>query len=47
MIITFDKSLIDNNVPAGDAVPLTVSANFMDGGVQKKLVSTATVRVAK
>ena len=47
LIVTFDKGLIDNNVPAGDAVPLTVSANFMHGGVQKKLTSTANVRVVK
>jgi glucose dehydrogenase/plastocyanin len=45
--IIFDKGLIDNNVPAGDAVPLTVSANFMHGGVQKKLTSTTNVRVVK
>src|SRR6266480_2667662 len=45
--ITFDKGLIDNNVPAGDAVPLTVSANFMHDGVQKKLTSTTNVRVLK
>ena len=47
LILTFDKSLLDNNFPPGDAVPLTVSANFIDAGVQKKLVSTAMVRVAK
>lgn len=47
LVITFDKGLIDNNVPAGDAVPLTVRANFMHEGVQKKLSSTATVRVLK
>jgi len=45
--ITFDKGLIDNNVPAGDAVPLTVSANFMHDGVQKKLTSTTNVLVLK
>jgi len=45
--IIFDKGLIDNNVPAGDAVPLTVSANFMHDGVQKKLTSTTNVRVLK
>jgi quinohemoprotein ethanol dehydrogenase len=45
--ITFDKALIDNNVPAGDAVPLTVSVNFMHEGVQKKVTSTTNVRVVK
>jgi outer membrane protein assembly factor BamB len=47
LIVTFDKGLIDNNMPAGDAVPLTLTANFMHDGVQKKLTSTATVRVMK
>jgi quinohemoprotein ethanol dehydrogenase len=47
LIASFDKALIDNNMPAGDAVPLTVSANFLHQGVQKKLTSTATVRVVK
>jgi plastocyanin len=45
--ITFDKALIDNNMPAGDAVPLTVSVNFIHQGVQKKLTSTANARVLK
>lgn len=47
LIATFDKAEIDNNVPAGDAVPLVLTANFMDGGVQKQLRSTATVNVMK
>lgn len=47
LVITFDKALIDNNIPEGDAVALTVSGNFMHEGVQKKLTSTATVRVIK
>ena len=47
LIATFDKALIDNNMPAGDAVPLTVTANFMNAGVQKQLSSTANVRVVK
>jgi hypothetical protein len=47
LIIAFDKALLDNNLPAGDAVPLTLTANFIDGGVQKKLSATATVRVVK
>jgi len=48
LIASFNKADIDNNVPVGDAVPLTVSANFLDAsGVQKKLQGTATVRVLK
>ncbi len=47
LVLTFDKGLIDNNLPVGSAVPLTVSANFMHEGVQKKLTSTANVRVVK
>lgn len=47
LVVTFDKGLIDNNIPAGNAVPLTVTANFMHNGVQKKLSSTAAVRVLK
>jgi quinohemoprotein ethanol dehydrogenase len=45
--ITFDKGLIDNNMPAGDAVPLTVSVNFIHEGQQKQLTSTALVKVVK
>ncbi|MEF7613326.1 PQQ-binding-like beta-propeller repeat protein [Aquincola sp. MAHUQ-54] len=47
LIATFDKALIDNNLPMGDAVPVTVTANFMNGGAQKQLSSTANVRVVK
>jgi hypothetical protein len=47
LVVTFDKGLLDNNLPAGNAVPITVTANFMNGGVQKKLSSTATVQVVK
>ena len=47
LIATFDKALIDNNMPAGDAVPLVLTANFMNAGVQKQLRSTANVRVVK
>jgi quinohemoprotein ethanol dehydrogenase len=47
LIATFAKATIDNNVPAGNAVPLVVTANFMNAGVQKQLMSTATVRVVK
>jgi outer membrane protein assembly factor BamB len=44
---TFKCSDIDNNMDAGDAVPLTVSGLFMNGGVQKRLTSTVDVRVLK
>jgi len=47
LILTFDKGLVDNNIPSGEAVPLIVSANFMHEGVQRKLTSTAAVRVIK
>ena len=47
LIATFDKALIDNNMPVGDAVPLVLTANFMNAGVQKQLRSTANVRVVK
>jgi hypothetical protein len=47
LIVTFDKADVDNNVPAGDAVPLTVVANFLHNGIQKQLTSTATVRIVK
>ena len=47
LIATFDKALIDNNMPEGAAVPLVVTANFMNAGVQKQLSSTANVRVVK
>ena len=44
---SFDKAELDNNIPAGTAVPLTVSGLFLNGGVQKRLTSTANVRVMK
>ena len=47
LVATFDKAVVDNNIPLGDAVPLTVKGNFIHDGVQKKLTSTATVRVIK
>jgi len=48
MIASFNKADIDNNVQAGDVVPLIVSANFLDAsGVQRKLQGTANVRVIK
>ncbi|WP_250032250.1 outer membrane protein assembly factor BamB family protein [Paractinoplanes maris] len=47
LIVVFDKADLDNNVPEGDAVPLTVVANFLHDGTQQQLTSTATVRVVK
>ena len=48
LIASFNKGDIDNNVPVGDAVPLIVSANFLDSsGVQQKLQGTANLRVLK
>ena len=45
--MVFDKADLDNNVPEGDAVPLTLAANFLHDGDQQQLTSTATVRVVK
>ena len=44
---TFDRAELDNNIDAGNAVPLTVSGLFMHNGVQKRLTSTANVKVTK
>lgn len=47
LVVVFDRADLDNNVPEGDAVPLTVVANFRHDGAQKQLTSTATVRIRK
>jgi plastocyanin len=47
LVAEFRKADIDNNMPMGDAVPLVLTANFLSGGVQKQLTSTAHVRVIK
>ena len=47
LIAKFDRAAIDNNVPVGDSVPLTLVANFIHDGEQKQLTSTATVKVVK
>jgi plastocyanin len=47
LVATFNKTDIENNVPAGDAEPLTVSANFIADGVQKKLQGIARVKILK
>ena len=41
------KADLDNNVPEGDAVPLTLVANFLHDGVQTQLTSTATPKIVK
>ena len=47
LIVQFDKAALDNNVPEGGAVPLTLVANFLHDGVQKQLTSTARPRILK
>jgi hypothetical protein len=47
LIVQFKKADIDNNVPEGDAVPLTLVANFLHDGVQKQLTSTAMPEIVK
>jgi outer membrane protein assembly factor BamB/plastocyanin len=47
LTVAFNKADIDNNLPAGDAVAVTISANVLIGGTQKKLEGIATVRVVK
>jgi glucose dehydrogenase len=47
VVMQFNKADIDNNMPAGDAVPLVVSAHFRQAGAQKQLTSSASVKVIK
>jgi hypothetical protein len=47
LVVHFRKADIDNNVPVGDAVALTLTANFLHDGVQRQLMSTATVKVVR
>ena len=47
LVATFNKADVDNNVPAGASVPLTLTANFISGGVQTQLQAIANVRVLK
>jgi quinohemoprotein ethanol dehydrogenase len=47
LIVQFDKADLDNNVPEGDAVPLTLVANLLHDGVQMQLTSTATPQIVK
>jgi quinohemoprotein ethanol dehydrogenase len=43
----FRKSDLDNNVPEGDSVPLTLMATFLHDGVQRQYSSTATPDISK
>ncbi|HEX6689581.1 MAG TPA: hypothetical protein VF110_00360, partial [Burkholderiales bacterium] len=47
LLVRFRKSDIDNNIPAGDSVPLVLTVNVIHEGQQKQLSSTALVRVVK
>ena len=46
VLLVFDESEIDQNVPEGQAA-LSVRLNVLQNGVQKQFTSTATVRVLK
>jgi glucose dehydrogenase/plastocyanin len=45
--VFFSKADLDNNVPEGADVPLTLVANFLHDGVQKQYSSTATPDIIK
>jgi plastocyanin len=47
LIAQFNKADVDNNMPEGDAVSLTLVANFLHNGEQKQLTSTATAEIVK
>ncbi|MBK5249132.1 MAG: hypothetical protein JJE50_06810 [Actinomycetales bacterium] len=47
LIVQFNKADLDNNVPEGDSVQLTLTANFLKDGQQEQLTSTARVVVTK
>jgi len=47
LIAQFNKADVDNNISEGDAVSLTLVANFLHNGVQKQLSSTATAKIVK
>lgn len=47
LIVKIRKADLDNNVPEGDAVPLTLVANFQHNGGQEQLTSTVSVEVTK
>jgi hypothetical protein len=47
LVVIFDRADLDNNVPQGDAVSLTLAGQFLHNGTQKQLTSTAMVRIVK
>ncbi|MCO8276145.1 PQQ-binding-like beta-propeller repeat protein [Actinoplanes sp. TRM 88003] len=47
LTVLIDRARLDNNVPEGAAVPLTLVGTFRHDGKQEQLTSTATVRVVK
>jgi glucose dehydrogenase/plastocyanin len=47
LVAQFSKADIDNNTPEGDSVPLVLTVNVLQNGVQKQLTSTALVKVEK
>jgi plastocyanin len=47
LVAQFSKADIDNNLPAGDSVPLVMTVNVLQNGVQKQLTATASVKVVK
>ena len=47
LVAQFSAADIDNNTPAGDSVPLVLTVNVLQNGVQKQLSSTALVKVEK
>jgi quinohemoprotein ethanol dehydrogenase len=47
LVAQFSKAEIDNNIPEGDSVPLVLTVNVLQNGVQKQLTSTALVKVVK
>ena len=47
LVAQFNKADIDNNTPEGDSVPLVLTVNVLQNGVQKQLSSTALVKVEK
>jgi hypothetical protein len=47
LVAEFNKADLDNNVPEGASVPLILTANFIQNGVQRELMSSANVTVVK
>ena len=47
LVAAFNKADIDNNIPEGDAVPLTLNVTVLQNGAQKQLTSTVNVKVTK